>query len=259
MWEELENKMNGGVKVDRKKSFYVGDAAGREASERRKKDFSSSDRLFAENVGVKFFTPEEYFLKKAPEPYRNPDFIPSSVFDSSRRLLDPPSAVLRSPDPEIVVMVGYPASGKSQFVENNMAPKGYVVMNRDKMKTWQKCVEGCKKAAMSGKSVVVDNTNPDKESRKRYLDVAVELGLKCRCFLMSVTHAHALHNSKFRVLTGTDKEHKEVNEMVLNTYKQKFQEPKLDEGFHSIVKVNFIPDFDDNNMKNMYRMHILER
>ena len=36
----------------------VGDAAGRKAP----KDFSDSDRKFAQNIGVKFHTPEEYFL-----------------------------------------------------------------------------------------------------------------------------------------------------------------------------------------------------
>mmetsp|Transcript_18583 Transcript_18583/g.25762 ORF Transcript_18583/g.25762 Transcript_18583/m.25762 type:complete len:244 (+) Transcript_18583:71-802(+) len=36
-------------------SFYVGDAAG------RPQDFADSDKKFAEGVGVKFYTPEEFF------------------------------------------------------------------------------------------------------------------------------------------------------------------------------------------------------
>ena len=41
---------------------YVGDAAGRPAALNRKKDFSSSDRMFAANIGIQFHTPEEVWL-----------------------------------------------------------------------------------------------------------------------------------------------------------------------------------------------------
>lgn len=53
---------NGGVKIDLGESMYIGDAAGRPAEGKKKKDFSFSDRLFALNVGLKFYTPEEHFL-----------------------------------------------------------------------------------------------------------------------------------------------------------------------------------------------------
>lgn len=62
IWDWLEMRGNNGVKVSRTESFYCGDAAGREAGyiTAKKKDFSCSDRLFAENVDVKFLTPGIY-------------------------------------------------------------------------------------------------------------------------------------------------------------------------------------------------------
>lgn len=41
--------------VDLEQSFYVGDAAGRTG------DFADSDKGFAKNVGIQFFTPEQFF------------------------------------------------------------------------------------------------------------------------------------------------------------------------------------------------------
>lgn len=49
MWEYFENYHNKGVKIDLKKSFYCGDAAGRKGPP---KDFSDSDLKFAHVVGV---------------------------------------------------------------------------------------------------------------------------------------------------------------------------------------------------------------
>jgi bifunctional polynucleotide phosphatase/kinase len=57
---------NGGEEIDLTQSFYCGDAAGRAQgwAPKKKKDFSSSDRLFAMNIGIKFLTPEEHFQVK---------------------------------------------------------------------------------------------------------------------------------------------------------------------------------------------------
>jgi bifunctional polynucleotide phosphatase/kinase len=49
MWEALERN-NGGVQIDKKKSFFCGDAAGRKNA--KHKDFSDSDLKFALNVGI---------------------------------------------------------------------------------------------------------------------------------------------------------------------------------------------------------------
>lgn len=58
MWEFFCQSCNGDVKVDKKKSFFVGDAAG------RGKDHGKSDKEFAANCGLTFYTEEEFFLKE---------------------------------------------------------------------------------------------------------------------------------------------------------------------------------------------------
>lgn len=54
MWKELQKKLQ--KEIDLPNSFYVGDAAG------RPNDFLDSDRMFADNVKLRFKVPEEYFI-----------------------------------------------------------------------------------------------------------------------------------------------------------------------------------------------------
>ena len=56
MWQEFCDRLNGGVQIDMSASLYVGDAAGRAG------DFADTDRKFADAVGLKFLTPEEFFV-----------------------------------------------------------------------------------------------------------------------------------------------------------------------------------------------------
>lgn len=59
MWNHFTKECNGGVEIDKEKSFYVGDAAGRSF------DFADSDKEFAKVIGVAFKTPDEVFGESA--------------------------------------------------------------------------------------------------------------------------------------------------------------------------------------------------
>lgn len=156
-WNQLKKQID----VNSDGSFYCGDACG------RKGDHSDTDYKFALNVGVKFMLPEVLFdNKNIPEfsrpchPYEN--YEPSDV--------QLPKISFKKKD--MIIMVGFPGSGKSTFVENNIIPLGYDRINMDLLKTKTKCIKMCTNSVMSGKSVVIDNTNLDKKSRKDYIDIA---------------------------------------------------------------------------------------
>lgn len=256
MWNFFLKEGNGGVKVNLEESMYIGDAAGRPAEGKKKKDFSFSDRLFALNVGLKFYTPEEHFLNAKTQAFNMPEFDPHKV-DGSLPLYDPSTAQVPKHKVEVVILVGFPGSGKSTFCSTHLAPLGFVIANRDTIGSWQKCVALMEKSVKEGKHVVIDNTNPDIESRKRYIEVAKKLNVPVRCFILSVSKDHARHNNKFREFSGED--HSKVSDMVYNMYKSKYVEPTLGEGFDDILKVNFIPDFKKKSDEKLYRMYLLEK
>lgn len=85
-------------------SFYCGDAAGRPVNcepNKKKKDFAVSDRLFAMNLNLKFYTPEEYFLGWKTAPFQMPEFDPRSLLQSRLPLLEPETSQLVSKSQEV--------------------------------------------------------------------------------------------------------------------------------------------------------------
>ncbi|XP_053503068.1 bifunctional polynucleotide phosphatase/kinase [Ictalurus furcatus] len=255
MWEHLCEQANDGITVDKSQCVYVGDAAGRPvnwAPGKKKKDFSCSDRLFALNIGLEFHTPEEFFLGWKAAPFNMPSFDPREL-DPKARLYDPPNASLTSTSQEIIVAVGFPGSGKSTFFQTHIIPKGYVYVNRDTLGSWQHCVSACERALKEGRSVAVDNTNPDLESRKRYVDVSKSAGVPCRCFNFTTSLEQAKHNNRFREMVPSATKHAPVNDLVFHSYKKKFAAPTLSEGFSEILQIHFVPSFTDSRSEALFR------
>ncbi|KAG8198999.1 hypothetical protein JTE90_001798 [Oedothorax gibbosus] len=268
MWEYFVQKCNQGVAVDIDSCIYVGDAAGRPENwaPKKKKDFSCADRLFALNVGLKFFTPEEFFLGQKSANYKMPAFDPRHIKTSplAVKFQPPPAEELNSDSvasssSEVIVFVGFPAAGKSHFASTYLIPKGYIHINRDNLGSWQKCVAECSKALSKKDRVVIDNTNPDVESRSRYIELSKKCGVPCRCFYFVCSLEQAKHNNMYRELLGPDEKHKGVTDMVLNAYKSKFKEPSLSEGFSTIVKVNFIPKFKNKHEEKLFKRFLIEK
>ncbi|XP_044021151.1 uncharacterized protein F21D5.5 isoform X2 [Aphidius gifuensis] len=256
MWDRLVSHNNDGVLIDKDKSFFVGDAAGRpkDWAPKKKKDHSLADRLLAMNIGIKFLTPEEHFLGQKQNKFEMPAFDPKTLNDNSN-ISDPPNAKLVSQKQEVIIMVGGPGTGKSHVATRYL--NDYQHINRDKLGSWQKCVAAMEKALSLGKSVVVDNTNPDVLSRQRYIEVAKEKKIPVRCFLMTTSAEHAKHNNRFRELT--DSTHTVVKDVIIHSYVKNFVPPTIDEGFEEIIKINFFPNFDTDKDRQLYQMYLLEK
>ncbi|KAL3427713.1 polynucleotide kinase 3 phosphatase [Phlyctema vagabunda] len=275
MWEELLADYNIGKpdELNLPDSIFVGDAAGRPAVPKRSKDFSCSDRNFADNVGIAFFTPEEYFLKEDPRSFTRP-------FDPSEHLADGSTAsqsvFARKNDRDIVLFCGSPGAGKSTFYWKYLQPLDYARVNQDTLKTRDKCIKVAAELLAEGSSVVVDNTNADTDVRSKWIELAKKYGVPIRCVLFTAGTALCQHNDAVRALNVgvsslvhlilefpnknlagdrsvevAQKSHKadcmQMNpekrtilpSIAFSSFASKFRKPSLSEGFQDITEVDF--------------------
>jgi bifunctional polynucleotide phosphatase/kinase len=211
-----------------KESFYCGDAAG------RINDHSDTDYKFALNGKITFYVPEQLFLNKnillPPINYVN---LPEQ---STKKIKLP-----FTHEKNMIIMVGYPASGKSYISINILEKLGYFRINQDTLKTKKKCLDKVNELLQLEKSVVIDNTNPKKDVRKEYIDLAKKYNYHIICIHMTTSYELSLHNNMYRFwIKQTDI----IPTIVFNKFRKDFNEPDKLEGFDEIIKINFNSPID---------------
>ncbi|CAK5280699.1 unnamed protein product, partial [Mycena citricolor] len=258
MWEELERLYTAdGVQIDKEGSFFVGDAAGRVHPNGKKKDFASTDRKWALNVEIQFYTPEEYFLSQTPDTQFALHGFSVSSLPSALPLFAPSSTPLLPDNPtqELVLFVGYPCLGKTTLFRKHFEPAGYIHINQDVLKTREKCVKAVDTALAEGKKCVVDNTNRDASTRKYYIDAAKKRGVPVRCMVFTGSYDLAWHNNLYRAygLPASVISREPARELLpigaFTTFRDKFEEPDLSEGFAHIISINWTFEGTDDEKK----------
>jgi bifunctional polynucleotide phosphatase/kinase len=231
-----------GTSIDLANSYYVGDAAGRPfpTLAGRNKDFSCSDRKFAANIGIDFHTPEAFFLEKPEAGFGWDGFGPDELEALRSNRLPEAAAPLAGSGGELIVMVGFPGSGKSYFARRYLEAHGYVRVNRDSLGDMKKCEVVTGTALAAGKRVVVDNTSPDVAARAAFLKLAATHGVPARAFVMTAGRKLAMHLNTVRSRLGIKAK---VPDVAIHTYNKKFTMPTCDEGFAAVVSVPVVPDF----------------
>ena len=190
--------------INKSESFFVGDALG------RKSDFSDSDKVFAENIGLKVVAPESIFMRP-PETFEIPDI----------QLKD---------EPEIIIMVGYPGSGKSSVAsEICKSDKCIHIKGDDYKSNTPKMIKSSLGYVKDGKSIVFDATNSSIKKRLLFIEFAKKHDYQVRC----IHKATALDVSYKRNKGRTDK--KQVPKIAYSVYKKHYDEPTPEEGFELIT------------------------
>lgn len=187
-------------KYDKENTFYVGDALGREG------DWSDVDKKFAENIGIKYYSPDELFSIKSDKKI----IIPENI------------------NQEIIVLVGYPGSGKST-ISNTFDKSKYVTISGDEFKTSKRMIKEADKYIIDGKSIIFDATNANIEKRKEYIDFAVKNNIESRCINVKTD----IVESMFR----NNKRNKIIPKITYYVFRKKYQEPTIEEWFKDIINI----------------------
>jgi len=184
-------------------SFFVGDAAGRIG------DFSDSDKQFAKNLKIKFILPEEIFPLDLIENNINID-IPQQK--------------------EVIIMIGYPGSGKTTICKNVFDKHNYHIVSGDVLKTSSKMIKDAIKYIE--KSIVFDSTAGTKEKRLEFIQFAQKYNLPVRAVWVQTPIDISMERNKQRALVTGSK----IPDVVYYVYRKNFEEPDEEEGF-ILVKV----------------------
>jgi len=188
-----------GEEINKEESFFVGDALG------RKSDFSDSDKGFAENIGVKWYSPEDIFKSK------------TDIFELP--------VIPLSNCPEIIIMVGYPGSGKSTIAENICKKENYIQITGDIHKTSSKMRKAALEYMLKSISIVFDATHSSIKKRKEFIDLSKRYNYEVKCIHVTTSLDTSYKRNKSRC------DEKQVPKIAYSVYKKYYEEPTETEGF----------------------------
>lgn len=130
----------------------------------------------------------------------------------------------------MILMMGIQGSGKSTFCQKNLA-KNYVRVNLDTLKTRRQeslLISACLKG---GKSFVVDNTNPTRADRQRYIPLARDAGYQIIGYFMESKLQTCIARNRQR--SGSAR----IPPTAIAATSNKLQLPSYDEGFDELYFV----------------------
>ena len=192
------NKLVKDKKINKDESFYVGDALG------RKTDFADSDKVFAENIGIKYISPEIFFHEK-------------------EHIVLPIIPIVKTP--EMIIMMGYPASGKSTIATEIFKKRNYEIIESDIYKTIPKMLKAALPFINDKKSIVFDATNNSKKKREEYIVFAQKNNYSIRCIHVETSLDKSYKRNKNR------EDHKQIPKIAYSVYNKYYNEPNENEGF----------------------------
>jgi predicted kinase len=125
--------------------------------------------------------------------------------------------------PEMLVLVGLPACGKSTFCEGFL---DHMIVNLDTLKTRQREDEFLVRSIKAGLDIIIDNTNVTRKRRAKYMTMVKGKGYRTVCVYFDV-------DAKICIERNSKREGK-VPRIAIYTIRKQLEVPAEDEGFDEI-------------------------
>ncbi|RYX78239.1 hypothetical protein EON71_01235, partial [bacterium] len=192
---------------------------------------------FALNIGVQFKTPEQMFIDKIEKSRFTPvSFSKNETkqpftltgFNPFKHCFESTSYKFNPKNKELILMIGAPGSGKTDFVKQYIIKHDYDYVNQDSVKSKAKCMQIFLKAIEKQKSIVIDNTNYLKKNRMEYVEIALKHSYTVRYLIMNTNLSLAKHLNYVRHIYSGGKLPL-VNNIVYAVYKKNYNAPLIDE------------------------------
>jgi atypical dual specificity phosphatase len=152
------------------------------------------------------------------------------------REIQKPQPVIKLP--QYIIMVGYPASGKSTLstaLESSFEQGKVVRVNQDEVRQKGRCAELVSQGIKSGACVILDRCNLTVAERAEWLDTAFRPS-NTWCIYFATDIADCMYRITRRKNHPTVKEGTGLN--ILKSLDGKLEEPGLAEGFSRIIKIH---------------------
>ena len=139
--------------------------------------------------------------------------------------------MLKAVMPTLAIMIGIQASGKSRFATTYL--KEYTRINLDTLHTRNKEKVAIDDAIKNGENIVIDNTNPTREDRVKYISAVSGHGYKVCGYFMQSRLQDCIERNEHRL----GKERIKINAIISTS--NKLEMPDYEEGFDSLYFVSF--------------------
>lgn len=133
-----------------------------------------------------------------------------------------------------IIFVGIQASGKSTFYRERLKPLGYAHISMDLLHNRRREQRLLDLNISSGESIVIDNTNPTREDRQRYVPKLKAAGYRVECYYFQ-------SRVKDCILRNEERGMKVPSHAIAAT-SNKLEMPSRVEGFDDILFVRIAPD-----------------